>query len=84
MWRTTHDAVIWRSLQGLEEGEVRSVLSEQAIVWRVASGLAAGLVAADKLYDIYPDHRFPPGPHRAFLAPETLRAEAAARVRLSA
>lgn len=72
VFRTAHDAAIWRSLAGLEDGEVRSVLSEHPIAWRVASGRAAGLVWADGLYDVYRDHRFERGVYRAFLAPPTL------------
>ena len=75
VWRTPHDAVMWRSLQNLEdEAEVRCVLSEHPIPWRVASGLAAGLVSADRLFEIFVDHRFPPAPYRAFLAPRSFSA----------
>jgi hypothetical protein len=72
VFRTAHDAAIWRSLTGLDDGEVRSVLSEHPIAWRVASGRAAGLVWADGLYDVYRDHRHERGPYRAFLAPASL------------
>lgn len=72
VFRTAHDAAIWRSLTGLDDGEVRSVLSEQPIVWRVASGRAAGLVWADGLYDVFRNHRYERQPYRAFLAPPEL------------
>ncbi len=83
VWRTPHDAVMWRTLQGLEECEVRCVLSEHPITWRVASGSAAGLVSADKLFEIHCDHRFPPAPYKAVLAPPTFSAYTE-RVQLSA
>jgi hypothetical protein len=66
---------MWRSLQNLEDqAEVRCVLSEHPIPWRVASGLAAGLVSADRLFEIFSDHRFPPGPYKAFIAPRSFAA----------
>lgn len=69
VWRTAHDAVMWRSLRETEDLTVRCILSELPISWRQAGGKAAGLICADGLFEIFADHRFPPGRYRAFLAP---------------
>jgi hypothetical protein len=71
VWRTSHEAVVWRSLREVDDLTVRCVLSEHPIPWREAGGKAAGLVCADALFEIFGDHRFVPGPYRAFLAPES-------------
>jgi hypothetical protein len=73
VFRTAHDAIVWRSMSGHEEREIRSVLSEEPIPWRVASGRASGLICADQLFDVYRTHRFRKGAYRAFLAPNDLR-----------
>ena len=52
------------------EGNVRQVLSETPIRWSDGKGNIKNLRLAERLYTIYPDHRFEPGPFRAFLAPE--------------
>lgn len=69
VWRTAHDAAIWRSLCDQEECEIRCVLAPEPIEWRVGQGKAAGLTMATRLFEIYADHRFPPLPDRAFFAP---------------
>ncbi len=68
VWRTSHDAIAFRSLRESDDLTVRCVLSEFRIPWREAGGKAAGLVCGDALYEIYTDHRFPPARYRAFLA----------------
>lgn len=68
VWRTAHDAVMWRSLRETEDLTVRVVLSAHPIPWRESGGRASGLTCAEALFEIYPDHRFPPGRFRAFLA----------------
>lgn len=73
VFRTAHDAIVWRSMSGHEEREIRTVLSEEPIPWRVASGRASGLICADQLFDVYRTHRFRRGPYRAFLAPNDVR-----------
>jgi hypothetical protein len=69
VFRTAHDAIVWRSMSGHEEREIRTVLSEEPIPWRVASGRASGLICADQLFDVYRTHRFRKAAYRAFLAP---------------
>jgi hypothetical protein len=73
VFRTAHDAIVWRSISGHEEREVRTVLSEDPIPWRVASGRASGLICAEHLFDVYPTHRYRKAPCRAFLAPPEFR-----------
>lgn len=73
VFRTIHDAVVWRAIAGYEEREVLPVLAENAIPWRVAAGKASGLVCADRLFDVFKTHRFPQGPYRAFVAPRGFR-----------
>jgi hypothetical protein len=74
VFRTAHDAIVWRSMSGHEEREIRTVLAEDPIPWRVASGRASGLICADQLFDVFSTHRFRKGPYRAFLAPPECRA----------
>jgi hypothetical protein len=74
VFRTAHDAIVWRSMSGHEEREIRTVLAEEPIPWRVASGRASGLICADQLFDVFTTHRFRKGPYRAFLAPPECRA----------
>ncbi len=74
VFRTAHDAIVWRTMSGHEEREIRTVLAEEPIPWRVASGRASGLICADQLFDVFTTHRFRKGPYRAFLAPPDCRA----------
>ena len=74
VFRTAHDAIVWRSMSGHEEREIRTVLSEDPIPWRVASGRASGLICADQLFDVFATHRYRKGSYRAFLAPPDCRA----------
>jgi hypothetical protein len=72
VFRTREIAAKWRELRKLEDFEIREVLSENAIGWRRSRGSVKDIELADRLYYIYPDHRFPPAADRAFLAPEAL------------
>jgi len=66
VFRTPEHARRWKDGR---EGTVRPVLAESPYVWRRSSGTMKGLELAEKPFEIYPDHRHPPGPHRAFIAP---------------
>jgi len=66
---TPQMAEYYRSVTNVE-GDVRQVLSEMPIRWSDGKGNIKNLRLAERLYTIYPDHRFEPGPFRAFLAPE--------------
>ena len=61
----------WRSLRGLADARVVKVLSPVPFNFRRSRGSAKDLELADRLFEIFPDHRFEPGPNRAFLAPRT-------------
>jgi len=74
VFRTAHDALVWRTISGNEECEIRTVLSEDPFAWRVASGKAAGLICAQELFDVFESHRYRRAPNRAFLAPPGTRA----------
>lgn len=58
----------WRELRGLQHCEVRRVLSAAPFKWRISTGSVKGLEFADHLFEIFPDHRFKPGPYRAYIA----------------
>jgi len=73
VFRTAHDAIVWRSISGNDAREIRTVLTEAPIPWRVASGRASGLICADQLFDVFRSHRFRKAPYRAFLAPPECR-----------
>ena len=66
---TPQMAEYYRSVTNVE-GEIRQVLSELPIRWSDGKGNIKNLRLAERLYTIYPDHRYEPGPYRAFLAPE--------------
>lgn len=74
---TRTDAALWRSATGLSHCPILEVLCETPFAWRRSSGSIGDLELADRLYEVYPDHRFPPAPDRAYLAPAA-RAFAAA------
>lgn len=70
VFRTKEDAERWRAHKQYGEKPIRIVLSEQPFRWRMSNGTITDVELADHLFEIYPDHRFEPGPYRAFLAPE--------------
>lgn len=74
VFRTPADAERWRVVQSLEGCPVREVLSEVPFRWRNSSGNVKDIELADRLIEIYPDHRFPAAPNRAFLAGPELSA----------
>ena len=72
VFRTREDAERWRSVRNLHDHRICEVLSEHDIKWRQSRGSVKDLELADRLFEIYPDHRFEPKPNRAFIAPEEL------------
>jgi hypothetical protein len=68
VFRTRADAERWISVRSLDGFPVREVLSEHGFRWRASTGSVRDLELADRLFEIYLDRRFPPAPHRAFLA----------------
>jgi hypothetical protein len=57
----------WRTMNGLGDAPIREVRAPVRFTWRVSTGTLKDLVTADKLVTIYPNHRFAPEPHRAYL-----------------
>jgi hypothetical protein len=78
VFRTREDARKW--LRSRADGVVRPVLSREPFAWTRSRGAMKDIVLAERPFEIFPDHRHPPGTHRAFLAPEG--APDADRVRL--
>lgn len=70
VFRTWEDAERWRRHMRLDGRPIKLVLTASAFRWRRSQGTLTDVVLADHRFQIYPDHRFAPGPHRAFLAPE--------------
>ena len=48
------------------------MLSPEPYAWTKSRGAMKDLILAEKPFEIFPDHRHPPGKHRAFLAPRDL------------
>jgi hypothetical protein len=67
VFSTRGDAEKWRAIQGLEDCDIREVLSTSKFRWRKSTGSVRGLEMADHLIEIYGDRQYPRGPHRAFL-----------------
>jgi hypothetical protein len=68
VFRTRMDAERWRTAAGREECEIREVYSLSAFRWHLSRGTLRDVVLADHMFEIFPDHRYEPLPHRAFLA----------------
>lgn len=51
------------------DGTIRAVLSDRPFTWTRSRGTLKDVELADRPFEIFPDHRHPPGLHRAFLAP---------------
>ena len=67
VFRREQDARKW--LESRTDGVVRAVLSREPFAWTRSRGAMKDLVLAEKPFEIFPDHRHPPGKYRAFLAP---------------
>lgn len=72
VFRTGSDARRWRDVNKLTGCEIRPVLVEHEPGWHLSRGTIKGLELADRLFEVYPNHRFPPAHNRAFLAPESV------------
>jgi hypothetical protein len=60
----------WRAIRGISDARIVEVLSQDPFNFRPSRGTVKGVELADRLFEIFPDHRFKPGPNRAFLAPD--------------
>lgn len=68
VFRTRQDAERWRDASNLGDYPILEVRAPVPFRWRASTGSIRDLQMADSLVRIWPDHRFPPGPNRAFLA----------------
>jgi hypothetical protein len=71
VFSTRRDAERWRTIQGLSGYDIREVLTATKFRWRKSTGSVKGLEMADRLIEIFPDRRHPPGPNRAFFGDAT-------------
>lgn len=69
VFRTRQDAERWKALNGLAGCPVREVCTESRFSWFKSRGTIRDLELADHTFEIYADHKFEPGPFRAFLIP---------------
>jgi hypothetical protein len=68
VFRSRRDAERWREMFKLDDCEVREVESAHEFRWRVSNGRVKDLELADRLFEIFPDHRYEPAPRRAHIA----------------
>ena len=59
----------WAHAEGMDERKVVKVLSPNRFRWMKSRGKIPGLVIADRLYCIAPDHRFDPVESQVIIAP---------------
>lgn len=69
VFRTMLDAERWRTAAGAERCEIKTVYSLECFRWHLSHGVVRDVVYADQPFEIFPDHRYEPLPHRAFIAP---------------
>lgn len=68
VFRTRMDAERWRTAAGREGCDIHEVYSLSAFRWHLSRGTLRDVVLADHMFEIFPDHRYEPLPHRAFLS----------------
>lgn len=68
VFRTRMDAERWRTAAGRDDCEIHEVYSLAPFRWHLSRGTLRDVVLADHMFEIFPDHRYEPLPHRAFLA----------------
>lgn len=68
VFRTRMDAERWRTAASREGCDIREVYSLTPFRWHLSRGTLRDVVLADHMFEIYPNHRYEPLPHRAFLA----------------
>lgn len=67
---TPEDADRWRTAQGIATAPIRPVIAPVKFRWRESTGTLRDVTTADHLVTIHSDHRFPPAPNHACLAPD--------------
>ena len=75
VFRTRMDAERWRTAAGREGCAIQEVYSLTPFRWHLSRGTLRDVVLADHMFEIFPDHRYEPLPHRAFLATEPTTVE---------
>jgi hypothetical protein len=69
IFRNRESAERYRRAVRRHDWEIREVLCEREFSWHLGRGTVPDLELADRRFEIYPDHKFPPAPNRAYLAP---------------
>lgn len=69
VFATREDAERWKEAQGMTDEPILAVRAPFKFRWRKSTGTVKDVTTADRLVTIFADHRFPPAPNRACLAP---------------
>lgn len=67
VFQTVADAEAWRVASGRDGCTVRAVYSLVPFRWHLSRGCLQNVTLADHMFEIFPNHRYEPLPHRAFL-----------------
>jgi hypothetical protein len=68
VFATREDADTWTRATNKDDADIREVRMEEEPSWHKGRGSVQGITLADRVYEVYPDHRFEPASNRAFLA----------------
>lgn len=68
VFATRADAERWRELNGLFEADIKEVRGAHPFRWQPSRGTVRGIILADRLFEIFPDHKHEDRPNRAYLA----------------
>jgi hypothetical protein len=68
IFATRADAERWRELNGLFEAEIKEVRGDKPFRWQPSRGTIRGIIIADRLFEVFPDHKFESRPNRCFIA----------------
>lgn len=75
VFRTRTDAARYRSSERKQHCHIREVKTEGPVQWRTLAGNLDGVDIADGPFELFPDPRFEPRAHRAFLVPIEIELE---------
>lgn len=70
VFATRADAERWKRAQNMHAEPILQVRAPFKFRWRKSTGTVKDVTTADRLVTIFADRKFPPGPYRAYLAPE--------------
>lgn len=71
VFRTRMDAERWQRAAGYEgrpDVTIREVYSLMPYRWHLSRGTLRDVVLADMMFEVFPDHKYEPLPHRCFLS----------------